>query len=82
MTAVSLHSTEDSFDSRSNHSGCNPNGATVDVDAGVEAMFHAGSGKILVADKVMPKHSPAIFEKCMLAVSAHELGFLNSITHN
>jgi hypothetical protein len=82
MTAVSLYSAEDSFDSRSNHSGCSPNGATIDVDAGVEAMFHADLGKILVADKVMPKHSPAIFAKCMLAVSALEPGFLNSTTHN
>ncbi|SPJ78061.1 uncharacterized protein FTOL_06450 [Fusarium torulosum] len=71
VTAVSLNSTEDSFDSRSNHSGCNPSGATVDVDAGVEAMFHADSGKILVADKVMSKHSPAVFAKCLLAAPLH-----------
>ena len=72
MAAVSLHSAEDSFNSRGNHSGCSPNGATIGVNAGVEAMSHTDSSKILVAEKFTPKRIPVTFAACMLAVPALE----------
>ncbi|KAH6951157.1 hypothetical protein BKA56DRAFT_711815 [Ilyonectria sp. MPI-CAGE-AT-0026] len=60
MAAVFVHSAEDSLECRRNHPRRNRNGATVDVNTFVEAMFLASSGKILVTENVTPNRGPMV----------------------